>query len=112
MIKKLLAGLFALALVLAPASAADSAKADDVSTGKVTAISGSTAKIEVSGEMAAWIKKGAYVRAVTEKGALVLRGAKVTAVDGKTITVQTAMAKELKVGDSYKMSKGKPSAGC
>jgi hypothetical protein len=112
MIKKLFVALFALTLGLATAQAADSAKGDETSSGKVTAISGSTAKIEVSGELAAWIKKGAYVRAVTEKGILVLRGAKVTAVDGKILTVQTAMAKELKVGDSYKMSKGKPSAGC
>jgi hypothetical protein len=111
MIKKLFLALFALTLGLATAQAAD-AKADETTGGKVTAISGSTAKIEVSGDLAAWIKKGAYVRAVTEKGTLVLRGAKVTAVEGKVITVQSAMAKDLKVGDTYKMSKGKPSAGC
>jgi protein-disulfide isomerase len=111
MIKRLILAFVVLTLSLATAPAADT-KADETTAGKVTAISGSTVKIEVSGELAAWIKKGAYVRAVTEKGTLALRGAKVTAVEGKVITVQSAMAKELKVGDSYKMSKGKPSAGC
>lgn len=52
------------------------------------------------------------MRAVTDKGTLVLRGAKVTAIEGKVITVQSAMAKDLKVGDGYKLSKGKPTAGC
>lgn len=112
MIRKLFVALFALSLGLATAQAADTAKSDDVSAGKVTAIDGSTVKIEVSGEVAAWIKKGAYVRAVTEKGTLALRGAKVIAVEGKVLTLQSALAKELKVGETYKMSKGKPSAGC
>jgi hypothetical protein len=107
MIKKLLSTLFLLAFGVALAQAAD-----DVSAAKVTAVSGSTAKIEITGDVAAWIKKGAYVRAVTDKGTLVLRGAKVTAIEGKVITVQSAMAKDLKVGDGYKLSKGKPTAGC
>ncbi|MBM3854718.1 MAG: hypothetical protein FJ399_16455 [Verrucomicrobia bacterium] len=111
MIKKLLLALFALTLGLATAQAAD-AKADETTSAKVTAVSGSTAKFEISGDVAAWIKKGAFVRAVTDKGTLVLRGAKVTAIDGKTVTVQSAMAKELKVGDGFKLSKGKPTAGC
>lgn len=112
MIKKLFVALFALTLGLATAQAADTAKGDETVNGKVTATSGSSAKIEVSGEVAAWLKKGAYVRAVTEKGALALRGAKVTAVEGNVVTVQAALAKDLKVGDTYKLSKGKPSAGC
>jgi len=108
MIKKLLTTLFLLVFGVALAQAA----ADDVSSAKVTAISGSTAKLEITGDVAAWIKKGAYVRAVTDKGTLVLRGAKVTAIEGKVITVQSAMAKDLKVGEGYKLSKGKPTAGC
>jgi hypothetical protein len=108
MIKKLFLALFAISLGLASAQAA----ADETTSGKVTAISGSTVKIEVAGDLAEWMKKGGYVRAVTEKGALALRGAKITGVEGKVVTVQSAMAKELKVGDTYKMSKGKPSAGC
>lgn len=108
MIKKLFTTLFVLTFGLALAHAA----ADEVSTAKVAAVSGSTAKFEVSGDVAAWIKKGAYVRAVTDKGTLVLRGAKVTAIEGKVVTVQSAMAKDLKVGDGYKLSKGKPTAGC
>ncbi len=107
MIKKLLTTLFILVFGVALAQAAD-----DVSAAKVTTISGSTAKFEITGDVATWIKKGAYVRAVTDKGTLVLRGAKVTAIEGKVITVQSAMAKDLKVGDGYKLSKGKPTAGC
>jgi hypothetical protein len=110
MIKKLFISLMILAFGLTAARAADAAT--DVSNGKVAAISGNNVKIEIVGDAAAWIKKGAYVRALNEKGTLVLRGAKILAVDGNVITVQSALAKDLKVGDSYKMSKGKPSAGC
>ncbi|MBI5688989.1 MAG: hypothetical protein HZC55_02745 [Verrucomicrobia bacterium] len=106
--KKLIAFVCAL---LACSSFSFGAAAEETMTGKVAAINGSTIKIEVV-DLAAWAKKGAYVRAVTEKDALALRGAKVTDVQGKVITVQSAMAKQLKVGDSYKLSKGKPSAGC
>jgi hypothetical protein len=85
--------------------------ADETTNGTVVAIDGNMATIEVSGNMA-WVKKGAYVRAVTESGKLMLRSAKITAIEGNVITVQTSMTKEMKAGDKYKMSKGKPSAGC
>jgi hypothetical protein len=108
MIKKLFVSLLLLASSLVAAPAAD----PEVSNGKVVAIEGNSVKIEVVGDVAAWIKKGAYVRAVSDKGATILRGAKVTNTEDKVITVQTSMAKELKVGGTYKLSKGKPSAGC
>ncbi|MBI5690703.1 MAG: hypothetical protein HZC55_11475 [Verrucomicrobia bacterium] len=112
MIKKLFALLAAALLALAPLPAADAAKGEEISTAKVTAVTGSTVKVEISGDLASWLKKGAYVRAVSEKGTLVLRGAKVTAIDGKVVTMQSAMAKDMKAGESYKLSKGKPTAGC
>lgn len=111
MIKKLFATLFIIAFGISVVSAAEP-KGEEISSGKVAAVTGNTAKIEISGDVASWIKKGAYVRAVTEKGTLVLRGAKVLNVEGKVLTIQSAMAKELKAGESYKLSKGRPTAGC
>lgn len=114
MIKKLLLSLLILTCGVAFAAAADAPKAaPDTSTAKVTAVTGNLVKIEVSGDLAAWMKKGAYVRAVTAAGGtLALRGAKITVIEGNTVTVQTAMAKDMKVGATYLVSKGKPSAGC
>lgn len=111
MIRKLFATLFVIAFGISALQAAEP-KGEEISSGKVAAVTGNTAKIEVSGDVASWIKKGAYVRAVTEKGTLVLRGAKVLNVEGKVLTIQSAMAKELKPGESYKLSKGRPTAGC
>jgi len=114
MIKNLLLTFVIFACGLAFAGAADAPKAaPDTSSAKVLAVTGKLVKIEVSGELAAWMKKGAYVRAVTASGGtLALRGAKITVIEGTTITVQTAMAKDMKVGTAYLVSKGKPSAGC
>ena len=111
MIKKLFVTLCIIAFGIAALPAAEP-KGEEISSGKVAAVSGNTAKVEISGEVATWIKKGAYVRAVTEGGKLVLRGAKVLSVEGKVITLQSAMAKDLKAGESYKLSKGRPTAGC
>lgn len=113
MIKKLLIALLMCTFGVTFAAAAEASKAaPDTSKAKVTAVTGNLVKIEVTGELAAWMKKGAYVRAVTDSGALALRGAKITAIEGSVITVQTAMAKEMKVGETYLVSKGKPTAGC
>lgn len=112
MIKKLLLSFVILTCGLAFAAADAPKAAPDTSSAKVTAVTGNLVKIEVSGELAAWMKKGAYVRAVTSTGNLALRGAKIMVIEGTTLTVQTAMAKEMKVGESYVVSKGKPTAGC
>jgi len=114
MIKKLLLSfvIFTCGCAFATAAADAPKAAPDTSSAKVIAVTGNLVKIEISGDLAAWMKKGAYVRAVTASGTLTLRGAKITVIEGTTVTVQTAMAKDMKVGETYVLSKGKPSAGC
>lgn len=107
MIKSLFVSFVLLAFGVVAAIAADEALA-----GKVIAIEGNQVQIEVAGEMPAWAKKGGYLRATMSDGKLLLRGAKITASDGKVITVTTPKAKEMKVGDVYTLAKGKASAGC
>lgn len=107
MIKKLLLAFTLLAFGLVSALAADKAQ-----TGKVISIEGSIVKIEVAGPMPAWAKKGAFLRAVTSTNELLLRGAKITAIDGAVMIITTAKAKEMKVGDVYTIAKGVASAGC
>jgi protein-disulfide isomerase len=108
MIKQLIAAVVFLAFGLVSSSAAE----DAALTGKVASIDGNTVKIEVTGAMPVWAKKGGYLRATTADGKLVLRGAKITAVEGDSITVTTAKAKEMTVGGTYTLAKGKASAGC
>ena len=108
MIKKLIATVVLLAVGVLSSFAADEAAL----TGKVAAIDGNTVKIEVAGELPAWAKKGGYLRATTGDGKLLLRGAKITAVEAGAISVTTTKAKEMKVGDTYTLGKGKASAGC
>ena len=91
---------------LSPAVAAD----DPV--GKVTAIDGNIVTVQVTGDMPVWAKKGAYLRTTTMEGKVIFRGAKITAVEGNVITVNTVRAKEKTVGTTYKIFRGKPSAGC
>ena len=108
MIKKLLLSVILIACGFVFAHAAD----EPALTGKVTAIDGNIVKIEVSGTLPAWAKKGGYLRATTGAGKLLLRGAKITDVTEGVITVTTAKAKEMTVGDTYTLGKGKASAGC
>jgi len=108
MLKKLLLSIILIAFGFVYAQAADEAAL----TGKVATIEGNTVKIEVSGEMPAWAKKGCYLRATTGEGKLLLRGAKITGAEASVIIISTAKAKEMKVGDVYTLAKGKASAGC
>jgi hypothetical protein len=108
MIKKLIAAVVLLAFGFIYSFAADEAAL----TGKVAAIDGNNVKIQISGELPAWAKKGGYLRATTADGKLLLRGAKITAAEAGVITVTTTKAKEMKVGDTYTLAKGKASAGC
>lgn len=92
--------------ILTPAVAA----ADPV--GKVTSIEGQIVTVEVTGDMPSWARKGAYLRTTTMDGKVIFRGAKITDVSGQVITVNTVRAKEKTVGTTYKVFRGKPSAGC
>jgi hypothetical protein len=62
--------------------------------------------------MPSWAKKGAYLRTTTMDDKVIFRGAKITAVEGNVITVTTVRAKEKTVGTTYKLARGKASAGC
>jgi hypothetical protein len=108
MFKKLIAAVVLLAIGFLTSFASN----ETALTGKVASIEGNVAIITVDGELPAWAKKGGYLRATTADGKLLLRGAKITAVDGTTITVTTTKAKEMTVGDTYTLGKGKASAGC
>ncbi|MDP2137212.1 MAG: hypothetical protein Q8J74_05110 [Candidatus Didemnitutus sp.] len=107
MIKSLLITVLFVAFGLTSALAADEGL-----TGKVTAIDGQQVRIEASAELPTWAKKGGYLRAVNEAGKLVLRGAKITGVEGNVIILTTSKANEMKVGEMYTLGKGKASAGC
>lgn len=104
--------LLLAALLLFVAVAAIPVVAADDPVGKVTSIEGKIVKLEVSGEMPAWAKKGGYLRTTTMDGKVIFRGAKITAVEGNVITVSTVRAKEKTVGTTYKLARGKASAGC
>lgn len=108
MFKYLLVPLMLLTFGLAPASFA----ADGELTGKVVAIDGNVVKLDVTGEMPSWAKKGGYLRTTTTDGKLIFRGAKISSVEGNVITVNTPRAKEKTVGGIYKLARGKASAGC
>lgn len=109
--------MFKLKFLLVPLAllvlgAVSPAMAADDPVGKVTAIEGKVVTIEVTGDMPAWAKKGGYLRTTTMEGKVIFRGAKITAVEGNVITVNTVKAKEKTVGVTYKLARGKPSAGC
>lgn len=108
MFKNILISLVALLFGLTALTAAPEAGL----TGKVTSIEGNIATIEVGGDIPDWMKKGAYLRATLPDGKLLLRGAKITVVEGKVITLNTPKAKEMTVGDTYTLAKGKASPGC
>lgn len=108
MIKKLLLAFVLLACGVLRSLAAD----EPALTGKVAAIEGNNVKIEFVGELPAWAKKGGYLRTSTPDGKLVLRGAKIVGVEPGVITVTTTKAKEMKVGETFTLGKGKATAGC
>lgn len=108
MIKQLLAVVALLAVGFLTSYAAD----EKALTGQVASIDGNTVVLTVAGDLPSWAKKGGYLRATAEYGKLILRGAKITAAEGNTLTVTTTKAKEMSVGATYTLGKGKASAGC
>ena len=99
--------LFVLSFGLASAWAANESP-----VGKALSIEGDKVKIEVTGEMPSWARKGGYLRAVDANGKLLLRGAKILNVEKGVIEASSSKAKDLKVGEQYTLGKGKATAGC
>ncbi len=92
MIKRLLAAVAAVGLGAALALAAPM-------TGKVTAIDGKKVQIELTGEKAAWLKKGAPVKF---KGGV----GRVVEVKDALLTINSKNASKLTVGDAIEIDKG------
>jgi hypothetical protein len=67
--------------------------------GKVTAIDGKKVSVEISGEKAAWLKKGAPVK---WKGGV----GRVVEIKDNLLTVNSKHAAKLKVGDELELDKG------
>jgi hypothetical protein len=67
--------------------------------GKVTAIDGKKVSVEISGEKAAWLKKGAPVK---WKGGV----GRVVEIKDSVITMNTKNAAKLTVGDALELDKG------
>lgn len=107
MLKYLLLPLLLLTLNVTPASAA----ADDPA-GTVTAVEGNQVTLTVAGDMPAWARKGAYVKATDSDGKVVLRGAKIVKAEGNTLTVTSVQAKDVKTGKAYKLVKTRVNEGC
>jgi uncharacterized Zn-binding protein involved in type VI secretion len=103
--------LFLPMLLLTLGFSSASAAADDP-TGKVTAVEGNQVTLEVSGDMPTWARKGAYVKATSSEGKVVLRGAKIVKVEGKAITVTSVQAKDVQSGKVYKLAKTRVNEGC
>lgn len=108
MIKHLIAAVALFAVGFLTSFAAD----EKALTGQVTSIDGNAVVLSIADDLPAWAKKGGYLRATAEDGKLILRGAKITAAEGGSITVTTTKAKEMSVGATYTLAKGKASAGC
>ena len=74
--------------------------------GKVTAIDGKKVQIELVGEKAAWLKKGAPVKF---KGGV----GRVVEIKDAALTINSKSAAKLKVGDEIELDKGPADlAGC
>ncbi len=110
MLKFLLVPFMMLTLGAVPATPA--AFAADDPTGKVTAVEGNLVTMEVTGELPFWLKKGAVLRATNAEGKAILRGAKISDIKGTVVVLTTARAKEMTVGEVYKLARGKAAAGC
>jgi hypothetical protein len=67
--------------------------------GKVTAIDGKKVQVELTGEKAAWLKKGAPVKF---KGGV----GRVVEVKDMLLTINSKNASKLKVGDAIELDKG------
>jgi hypothetical protein len=67
--------------------------------GKVTAIDGKKVQVELVGEKAAWLKKGAPVK---WKGGV----GRVTEIKDAVLTMNSKSAAKLKVGDEIELDKG------
>jgi len=99
MIKRGLVALAALALG-APLALAAPMK------GKVTAIDGKKVQIELVGEKATWLKKGAPVKFQGGVG-------RVSEIKDAVLTMTSKNAAKLKVGDAIELDKGPADlAGC
>ncbi|BET67882.1 hypothetical protein ASA1KI_28000 [Opitutales bacterium ASA1] len=109
MIKKLVLSFLVL-FFFAGAGAAVASESGPSAT--AIAIDGDSVQFEVTGDLPSWARKGGYLRAADSEGKLILRGAKITAVEGKVVTVTSSKAAEIKVGETYVVGKGKASAGC
>jgi hypothetical protein len=92
MIKRLLTAVAAVFLGAALALAAPM-------TGKITGIDGKKVQIELTGEKAAWLKKGAPVKF---KGGV----GRVVEVKDALLTINSKYASKLKVGDAIELDKG------
>ena len=92
MIKRLPAAVAVVALSAALALAAPM-------SGKVTAIDGKKVQIELTGEKATWLKKGAPVKF---KGGV----GRVVEVKDALLTIKSKNASKLTVGDAIEIDKG------
>jgi preprotein translocase subunit YajC len=92
MMKRLLIAVAVIALGAALALAAPM-------TGKITAIDGKKVQIELVGEKAAWLKKGAPVKF---KGGV----GRVVEIKDAALTINSKNASKLKVGDEIELDKG------
>lgn len=107
MFKFLLLPLMLLTLGASPVAAA----ADDPS-GTIVSVEGNQVTLKVTGETPAWARSGAYLKATDDKGKIVLRRGKISKVDGGTIVLTSAEAKNVKVGTAYKLAKARVNEGC
>ena len=74
--------------------------------GKVKGIDGTKVQIELTGEKAAWLKKGAPVKC---KGGV----GRVVEIKDDAVTINSKNASKLKVGDAIELDKGPADlAGC
>jgi hypothetical protein len=67
--------------------------------GKVTSVDGKTVQVELVGEKAPWMKKGAPVK---WKGGV----GRITEIQDKTFTMNSKSAAKLKAGDELELDKG------
>jgi ABC-type transporter Mla subunit MlaD len=99
MIKRFLAALAVVVLGAAVALAAPV-------KGKVTSIDGKKVQVELAGEKATWMKKGAPVKFQGGVG-------RITEIKDAVLTMNSKNASKLKVGDAIELDKGPADlAGC
>lgn len=79
---------------------------------KVTAIQGEEVTIVAEADLPNWAQEGRYLRVNDSAGKNILRGAEVTAQDGRTVTITTKSADKLKVDKALVLNRGRKEAGC